>query len=359
VAPEEQQGVGGERETGQRGSLKTHLIGGVDRWQRKNKAGGVGYATVRKFSDDRANLYVTGLGWYGFTSIYPLLLLVVTVLGYIGVDNLSKTFVKTLHEFPVIGSEINPTHGGSNLHGSPVALVIGLVLLLYGAQGVTQIAQLTMAKVWSLPQTELPKFLPRLLRSVGGLFVIGVAFLADAYASSIATTGSHAVWFRIVVLVALLAFNVAAYLAAFLILTASPLASVSRLLPGAIVGGVGFTILTTVGAGLVQHQLRNSSATYGAFASVIGVVVYLLLLAKMSVYAAELNPVLARRLYPRSLPGTAPTDADREVQRELVHAQKQRDDTRIDVSFSPEPRGPDSPGGSPEPERPAPRGHAA
>ena len=58
---------------------------------------------------------------------------------------------------------------------------------------------------------------------------------------------------------------------------------------------------STVGTGLVQHQLRNTSDTYGAFASVIGIVTYLLLLATLTVYAAELNVVLRRRLWPRSL----------------------------------------------------------
>jgi len=73
------------------------------------------------------------------------------------------------------------------------------------------------------------------------------------------------------------------------------------LLPGSVLAGAGFTLLTTLGTGLVQHQLRNASDTYGAFASVIGIVTYLLLLATLTVYAAELNVVLHRRLWPRSL----------------------------------------------------------
>ena len=51
-------------------------------------------------------------------------------------------------------------------------------------------------------------------------------------------------------------------------------------------------------------------------------------------YAAELNPVLARRLYPRSLPlGGEPTDADRQVLSALVRAEQRRDDQTIDVGF--------------------------
>ena len=84
----------------------------------------------------------------------------------------------------------------------------------------------------------------------------------------------------------------------------------------------------------MTHQLKNASATYGAFGSVIGIVAFLLLLAKISMYAAELNPVLARSLYPRALPlGGEPTSADRTVLADIVHAEQRRDDQAIGVGF--------------------------
>ena len=61
---------------------------------------------------------------------------------------------------------------------------------------------------------------------------------------------------------------------------------------------------------------------------------FLLLLAKLTMYAAELNPVLARSLYPRALPlGGEPTAADRQVLADLVHAEQRRDDQAIGVGF--------------------------
>src|ERR1019366_10465656 len=85
------------------------------------------------------------------------------------------------------------------------------------------------------------------------------------------------------------------------------------LLPGALVGSVGFTLLITIGSGLIQHQVRHSSATYGQFGIVIGLVAFLFLLAKISLYGAELNPVLARNLWPRALQSSRPTEADDQV----------------------------------------------
>jgi hypothetical protein len=105
------------------------------------------------------------------------------------------------------------------------------------------------------------------------------------------------------------------------------------LLPGSLMGAVGFTVLLTVGAGLVQHQLRHSGATYGAFATAIGLVTFLLLLSKVTLYGAELNPVLTTGLWPRALPACPPTRADDEHLAALTHEQQRRPDQQIDVRF--------------------------
>jgi uncharacterized BrkB/YihY/UPF0761 family membrane protein len=308
----------------------------VDRWQRRNRVVGPAYAVIKKFSDDEANLFVLALGWYGFTAIYPLLLVVTSILGYLGASTLGNGVIRTLHEFPVIGSEFNPGKGSSSLHGSALGLAIGVVGLLYGAQGVTQTAQHAMSRVWNQPPLDRPGYVSRLARSLGGLVVIGGAFLVSAFVASIAAGHGRGITWRIALIATLLVVNFGFYLAAFRVLTAVAV-SWRSLVPGSISGAVGFTALITVGAGLVQHQLRHSSETYGALGAVIGVVTFLLLLAKLSMYAAELNPVLARRLWPRALPGAPSTKADNEVLERLAHEERRRPDEHIGVSFGSDP----------------------
>ena len=310
------------------------LIRKIDAWQRHNRVAGAAYAVSKKFSDDQANLLVVALGWYGFLAIYPLLLVVVTVLGFIGVSSLGHSLVNTLHQFPVIGSQFNPGQAGGNLHGSVPALVIGVAGLLYGAQGVTQNAEQAMSEVWNIPQVERPGFGVRLARSLVALVIIGGAFVVNAFVGSVAAGYGHGFLLRALIILVLLVFNVGFYIAAFRVLTAGEVETRS-LIPGATLGGIGFTLLITVGAGLVQHQLRHSTATYGAFASVIGVVAFLLLLAKLSIYAAELNPVLARNLWPRAFPMCEPTVADNQVLHDLAHEERRRPDQRIGVGFEP------------------------
>jgi uncharacterized BrkB/YihY/UPF0761 family membrane protein len=310
------------------------LIAAVDSWQRVHRSAGVAYAVTKKFSDDKANLLVVALGWYGFTAIYPLLLIVVTIFGFVGAESLGKGIVDTLHKFPVIGDQFNPGGGGSNLHGSVLGLVIGLVLLLYGAQGVTQTAEQAMATVWNLPASERPRFAARLGRSLAGLVTIGGAFLVNAFLAPIAAGHGIPLYVRVLLIAAMLVINCGFYLAAFRVLTAAD-AGWRELLPGSVLAAVGFTALITVGAGLVQHQLRQSSATYGALAAVIGLVTFLLLLSKLTLYAAELNPVLARQLWPRALPTRPLTPVDEEVLRVQEAAQPRHSDQPIRVPADP------------------------
>ena len=135
--------------------------------------------------------------------------------------------------------------------------------------------------------------MPRVGRSLAGLFTIGGAFLINAFASTYATAASESLAVRVLVIAALVVVNVGST-TGFALLTPKVIRTRAPA-PGAIAGAVVFTLLITVGTGLVTHQLKNASNTYGTFGSVIGVVLFLLLLSKFSIYAAELNPVLGRR----------------------------------------------------------------
>jgi uncharacterized BrkB/YihY/UPF0761 family membrane protein len=292
------------------------VVDPIDQWQQHNRVAAPAYAVIKKFGDDQANNLVVGLGWYGFTSIYPLLLVVVTIFGFIGAASLGNGIVHTLQQFPIIGSSFQAGTASSRLHGNVAGLVIGLLLLVYGAQGVTQTAQQAMATVWDIPKEKLPGFLPRLGRSVGALVIIGVCFLVNAALGVLATGGGRSYAIRVPVIAAMVVINIVCYAAAFRVLTPRAIGTRS-LVPGAVAAAICFTALITVGSGLVNHQIRNSSETYGQFAVVIGLVAFLLILAKITIYAAELNVVLDRHLWPRPLrEGTKANDPPEPVAHE-------------------------------------------
>ena len=233
----------------------------------------------------------------------------------------------------MVGDSFNPANG-QHLHGSTIGLIIGLLGLIYGAQGVTQTAQQAMATVWDVPQFARTGFLPRLGRSLAGLLTIGGTFLINAPSPPTSpgrkTATRSATRAR---------RSAGAEQFPVLAVVQDPHAAQRRgqgARSGAILGGVVFTALITVGTGLVTHQLKNASNTYGTFGSVIGIVTFLLLLAKLSIYAAELNPVLHRKLYPRALPMGEMTEADKQVQYALIHEQRRTEEETIGVGFGPD-----------------------
>ena len=304
----------------------------IDDWQRARRSVALAYAVIKKFGDDNANQFVVALGWYGFVAIYPLLLVVITIFGFIGAASLGHEVVSTLHQFPVVGSQFNPEHSSQNLQGSGLGLAIGLIGLIYGAQGVTQTVQQAMAGVWNVPQVDRPGFASRLARSLIALAVIGGAFVLNAAAGTFVTNTGAGLATRVPALAGMLLLNAVLYFAVFRVTTPGRVGA-SDLLPGAALASLGFTLLITVGSGLIQHQLRHSSATYGQFGLVIGLVGFLFLLAKISLYGAELNPVVCRHLWPRGMLTSDPTEADNQVLSAIAHQYRRRDDEHIGVGF--------------------------
>jgi hypothetical protein len=83
----------------------------------------------------------------------------------------------------------------------------------------------------------------------------------------------------------------------------------------------------------VEHNLRNTSKVYGSFALVLGLIAFLYLSAQMTVYAAEINVVRARRLWPRSMAPPPLTPADRVVLSSLALESKRRPEQYVGVGF--------------------------
>ena len=128
------------------------------------------------------------------------------------------------------------------------------------------------------------------------------------------------------------------------------------LVPGAVLGGVVWTGFQALGGYLVGHQLRNASEVYGFFATVLGLMSWIFLGARVVLYAAEANVVFARRLWPRSLVQPPLTEADEQALAALAHQQERRPEESVDVRFD---RGADGQDSSPVPPPPPLAGHVS
>src|SRR4029450_6636120 len=144
----------------------------VDRVQQRFRWLGFSLAVVRKFADDHGGALTTVIAYNAFFALFPLLLVVVTVLGFLlGRDSgfQQRLLGSAVAEFPIIGGQVQ-----DNIHwlgGSGVGLVIGLVAFAWGARGLTQVAQHAMAEIWNIPARQRPRFWARQVR---GLLLLGV-----------------------------------------------------------------------------------------------------------------------------------------------------------------------------------------
>jgi hypothetical protein len=111
------------------------------------------------------------------------------------------------------------------------------------------------------------------------------------------------------------------------------------LLPGAATGAVGWSALQVVGVSVIGHQLDRANLVYGVFAIVIVLLSWLYLSAQLLLYAAEINVVLARRLWPRSLLPPPFTEPDKRVLTALAEVEERRAEQTIEVRFSAKPSG--------------------
>jgi hypothetical protein len=104
------------------------------------------------------------------------------------------------------------------------------------------------------------------------------------------------------------------------------------LLPGAVLGGAGWTLLQILGTYLVHHFLHTDSV-YGVFGTVLGLIGWIYLACEVTVYAAEINVVLSRRLWPRAIVQPPLTEADRASMALQALQNQRRPEQHIEVTF--------------------------
>lgn len=313
----------------------------LDSFQSRHRFSAVAVAVAKKFGDDNGGNLITTLTYAGFVTVFPLLLLLVTILGLVfSSDPSARSSIlnSTLKQFPVVGSELG--HNISALKkSSTIGLVVSLAGLFYGSFGLAGAGIFAMDQVWNVPGTERPGFLPRAARSALFLGVLAIGVIASTFLAGIGTFGSRQpLYIEALALLLSVLVAIGQYVAGFRVLTQKSVAT-RLLLPGAVFGGIGWALLQALGTYLVGHTLKGDSATYGTFAAVLGLLAWIYMGARLSIYAAELNVVLARRLWPRSLVQPPLRPADKAAIAAQAEQNRRVAGQKVDVSFEEEPTG--------------------
>jgi YihY family inner membrane protein len=307
-----------------------------DDYQHDHRSLAVPVAVVKKFGDDQGGNLAALVAYFAFFSLFPLLLVFTTILGFVLHNNPSaqeSVEKSVLHQLPIIGDQIQ-LH---SLKGSVVALVIGLVTSLLAGLGVTGAAQNAMDRVWAVPFKERPNFLQSRIRGLGLLAFLGLLFIISTAASGIVSGGFGGIGDLVVGYVIALIVNFALFFAAFRAMTASVIPN-RDLRVGTIVAGVLWTILQALGGYFIAHVLNKQSDAGKTFGLVIALLVWLHLGAQVLIYSAEINVVVTRRLWPRSFFGPPESPADKRTLRALAKVEERSDQQHIDVEFQTPPR---------------------
>lgn len=289
-------------------------IGKFDTFQQRHSKIGFLYGVIKKYGDDEAGYQAALMAYYGFLSLFPLLLVLTTVIKLVlsSDSELRRSILSGATQyFPsLLGSDLSKSVHG--MGGTGFAIVVGALFTLYGARGVADVFRSVVNHVWEVPYVRRIGFPWSLLRSLRMIVVGGAGLLAAPLISGYAAAAGHGplFWLVSVSITFIILFGVFLYL----IHTSLPSKTTfQNMWPSALMAAVGLQVLQALGAVLVTRQLKHLDSLYGTFAVVLGLLFWLYLQAQVIVYALEAGTVRALKLYPRSLTPEHPTAADNEA----------------------------------------------
>jgi YihY family inner membrane protein len=324
------------------------VIRKVDAAQRRFRPSAFVFGVAKKFGDDNGGVLVANLTYAAFVSLFPLLLVLVTILGLLAAGD--PTFRQdaidaVANQVPLIGHTLT-----SNVHqlrkSSLIGLIVGIAGLIWGSAGLAQAGMFTMEQVWNLPGPARPGYLPRLGRALLFLALLGCDVALTMALASLSTYGHHTLALVVAAEAAEAVVNAGMCVAGFRILTPRGVPTRS-LVPGAVTAGVLWTVLQVAGAYFVHHYLHSDSV-YGVFATVLGLVAWLYLAVEITVYCAEINVVLARRLWPRSIVQPPLTEADRASMALQALQNQRRKEEQVQVTYNDRHSATDAPATTPQ-----------
>ncbi len=272
----------------------------VDRYQRQHRWLGFPLAVRKQYGDANTGYAAATMAFYGFFSIFPLLLVFVSVLGFVLRSHPSwrdSVVNSALGDLPVIGHQIET----KSLSGSTIGIVIGAAGALWSGMSVFLASEKAMNDVWSLDRKERPSYIQSRLRALILLSGLGLAAIATTGIGSLSTVGANlGIFWKLGSFALSFLLNLGLFSLAFRMLTDNSIAWRS-LRGGACVAALAYTVLQLVGGYYINHVISSSSNTYGTFALVIGLLTWIRVAASILLYAAEGNVVATRKLWPQPL----------------------------------------------------------
>ena len=265
--------------------------------RRRSAAADLLVRAMENFRNHRTGRNATLVAHFGFLSVFPLLLVFTTILGFVLENNpeLQQSIIdSTFSRLPFVGQQLqqDPTQ----LKGSAVVLVVGLLLALWAGMKAFNVLQLALDDIAEVPMDDRPNLLRTRVRSLVGIAVVGAAQIGTAILTGLIAASGVSTYNRLLLALAAITINAAVLAASYRWLCVRD-QSWRQLAPGAVAGGVAFAVLQFAGTAIVGRAITNASPVYGDFATVIGLITWFGMHSAIALLGAELNHALpARRL---------------------------------------------------------------
>ena len=294
----------------------------IDDFQRRHAGLGFPFAVVKKYGDDDAGYQAALLTYYGFLALFPLLLILTTIVTIIPGHSrdLQKTIIdSTTNYFPMLGTQLS-SHVHS-IHKTGLPLFIGILFAFYGARGVADAFQHGVNHIWQVPRAMRTTFPKSLIKSLAIIAVGGTGFMLASLISGFAAAAGRGFAFTALSL----AINVFILFWLFLFLLQVCLpqhVTIKETRAAAASAAIGLVILQVAGGYFLTRQLKSLDALYSYFAIALGLLFWIYLQAQIMYYSIEIAFVKSARLWPRGIVGDKPTAADKVVQARLAARDK-------------------------------------
>jgi uncharacterized BrkB/YihY/UPF0761 family membrane protein len=260
---------------------------------------------TKRYLEDHGGWLGSLISYYGFFSLYPLLVAFTTIATWLFGDRpqtLQRILSSVWSRLPFATADMaeQVSEQVEDLSGQGWIAVVSLLVSLWGAIGVVRVLQDAVNRMWGVPRYRRPNYLVKVARGTLMLSLLAVGVIGSAVVAGV----TLAVDLPVVATIGAAAANVA--LSTLLTLSIYRLVlgrSVPHRdhLPGAVIMGVGVWGLTLIGGLYVQRVIARMTNVFGPFASTIGLLAYVSLLIQIFVFATEVNVVRAKQLWPRAL----------------------------------------------------------
>jgi membrane protein len=295
------------------GESDADLITRIDELQRRRAILGFPYAVCKRYSEDHGGWLGSLISYYGFFSLYPLLVVFATFATWAFKDRpetLQRILEALWSQVPFLTGALTEEveEQVRTATGQSWVVFLSLVVTLWGGVRVVRVLQDTVNIIWGVPRYSRPGFFSKVLRGLVIVALLGLGVIGTAVVAGVTLAVDLPVLAAVSAAVANVAISAGITLALYHIVIGTSVRTV-ELVPGAVITAAGTYAVTLVGGLYVKHVIARMTGVYGPFASTIGLLAYVSLIVQLFVFGTEVNVVRAKQLWPRAI-GSALSVAD-------------------------------------------------